>query len=412
MYNKFIDSYRKINVGIIGIGYVGLPLTICLAKKFSVVAFDYNASRIKELNKGIDRNNEFRKKDILSKNIIYTNFINDLYNCNYFIIAVPTPIDSNNNPNLEYLKKANYLVSRVLKKKDIVIYESTVYPGLTEEYCIPQLEKYSKLKANIDFFYGYSPERVNPGDKLRKIENIVKVTSGSNFETANKINFLYKSVITAGTFKTSSIKVAESAKIIENIQRDINIALMNELSMIFAKMNIDHHEVIKAASTKWNFVKFVPGLVGGHCIGVDPYYLSYKAKKIGINPKIILAGRSINNNYFTHISNQIEEQAGKKLLIMGLSFKEDCKDLRNTQVVKIYNKLKKKKYKIDVYDPIVDKKEAKKLYGINLIKKIKVNNYNIVLIAVAHKNFKNLKNKIYKSIKKNGKIIDLKKILK
>jgi len=412
MYNKSIDSRRKINVGIIGIGYVGLPLTICLAKKFSVVAFDYNASRIKELNKGIDRNNEFRKKNILSKNIIYTNFINDLYDCNYFIIAVPTPIDTSNNPNLSYLKKANYLVSRVLKKKDIVIYESTVYPGLTEDYCIPQLEKYSKLKANTDFFYGYSPERVNPGDKLRKIENIVKVTSGSNFQTANKINFLYKSVINAGTFKASSIKVAESAKIIENIQRDINIALMNELSMIFKKMNIDHHEVIKAASTKWNFVKFVPGLVGGHCIGVDPYYLSYKAKKIGINPKIILAGRSINNNYFTHVSNQIEEQAGKKLLIMGLSFKEDCKDLRNTQVVKIYDKLKKKKYIIDVYDPIVDKKEAKKLYDIKLINKIKVNNYNIVLIAVAHKIFKKLKNKIYKSIKKNGKIIDLKKILK
>jgi UDP-N-acetyl-D-galactosamine dehydrogenase len=407
---KLKNYQSKIRVGIIGIGYVGLPLTVCLAKKFQVRAFDYNLNRINELNKGFDKNNEFKKKMILNKNIFFTNSIKDLCDCNYFIIAVPTPINNKNNPDLNLLKKANFLVSKVLKKNDIVIYESTVYPGLTEDYCIPQLEKYSKLKPNRDFFYGYSPERVNPGDKLRKIENIVKVTSGSDMQTANKIDYLYKSVINAGTYKATSIKVAEAAKIIENIQRDINIALMNELSIIFKKMNIDHHEVIKAASTKWNFMKFTPGLVGGHCIGVDPYYLSYKAKKIGINPKIILAGRSINSNYFRHIIKLIKEQKGKKILIMGLSFKENCKDLRNTQVIKIYNYLKKN-YKIDIFDPVVSKSEAKKIYGINLIDTIKEKNYDIILIAVAHNFFLKMKNKILKSIKKDGKIIDLKKIL-
>jgi UDP-N-acetyl-D-galactosamine dehydrogenase len=407
-----LAKHKKKIIGILGVGYVGLPLAICLANKYSVKSFDASKERIDELKVGFDKNEEFKKKEIIQKNLFYTSSINDLSICNYFIIAVPTPIKKNFKPDLQYLKKANILVSKIIKKNDIIIYESTVYPGLTDEYCIPQIEKYSGLISNKDFYYGYSPERVNPGDKLKTISNIVKITSGSNKATSQKIDKLYKSVITAGTFNTTSIKVAESAKVIENIQRDINIALVNELSMIFAKMDIDCNEVIKAAATKWNFNKFTPGLVGGHCIGVDPYYLAYKSKQVGVNPKIILAGRHINNNYFKYLAKKIEKNKGKSVLIMGISFKENCKDLRNTQVVKIYEHLKKRKYKVDIYDPIVDKDEAKKIYNIRLVNKITKNKYDSVLIAVAHKTFFKQKKTIQSALKKNGKIVDLKNIFK
>ena len=404
----------KINIGLLGLGYVGLPLLLTLSKKYKVVGFDTDKKRVNQIKKGIDKNNEFPKKQILNKKFKVSSDANAIKSCNIYIVAVPTPL-KNYKPDLRNLENANTIISKFFKKKDIVVYESTVYPGLTEEFCVVQLQKKSKLLANKDFFYGYSPERVNPGDKSKKIENIIKITSGSSKKTASIIDKIYKSVITAGTYPVSSIKVAEAAKVIENTQRDINIAFMNELSIIFKKMKLNTKEILDAAGSKWNFIKFKPGLVGGHCIGVDPYYLSYKSKKIGINPKFILSGRKINDNYYKFIINEIKSffklkknKKNLKILILGASFKENCKDIRNSQIIKIYDNIKDK-YKVEIFDPIVNSIEIYKKHRIRLSKKIKANYYDYVLIAVGHTIFKKrYKYSIEKSVKKNGKINDLK----
>ena len=401
-----MNNIKKIKIAIIGMGYVGLPLAIVFSKKNIVIGFDNNEKRINNLKLGFDSTREIRKNKLLrSKKLTFTNNLNDLKNCNCFIITVPTPIKKNMKPNFSHLISASNSVGKLLKKKDIVIYESTVYPGATEEVCVPILEKISKLKYNNDFFVGYSPERINPGDKKHGVENIVKVTSGSNKITANIVNKLYSSIVKVGTFKASSIKVAEAAKVIENTQRDINIALINELSLIFIRLKIDTEEVLKAASTKWNFVPFMPGFVGGHCIGVDPYYLTHKAISVGYNPKIILSGRKLNNQMTKHVAKNFLNillkkkinLAKSKVLIMGITFKENVPDVRNTKIIDLVKLLKKTCSIVDVYDPIADYQEVKKLYGFSLKKKINRNTYHGIILAVKHKQF------IHMGIKKIGK---------
>ncbi len=417
----------NIKIGVLGIGYVGLPLSLSFSKKYKIIAYDSKRKRINELKNGLDSNSEFSKKNFKKnkKNIIFTNRVQDLKNCNIYIITVPTPINKNKKPDLKFLKLANIIVAKNLNKDDVVIYESTVYPGLTEEYCIPTLEKISKLKCKTTnklnnskniFYCGYSPERINPGDKKHTFENIPKIVSGSTNTIADFIKKLYSSVIKAKVYKTESIKVAEAAKIIENTQRDLNIALINEFSLIFNKMNIDTRSILKAASTKWNFLNFNPGLVGGHCISVDPYYLTYKALKLGYNPKLILAGRSINDDMGKYIaevakSNLIKNKKNN-ILIMGLSFKENCSDLRNSQVYNIY-KILKNKNKIDLFDPLVSKSDVIKKYKISKKDKLKTNYYNLIIIAVGHNYFKKMGiKKISGFLKKESskKIIDVKGI--
>ncbi len=342
---------KKKYISIIGLGYVGLPLAVEFAKFFDVIAFDYNSKRINELRNNLDENNEIKKNELKKlKKLYFTENEKDLKKSNIFIIAVPTPIKKNKKPNLIFLKQACITVSKYISKKDIVIFESTVYPGLTDDYCIPIIEKYSKFKINKDFFCGYSPERINPGDKKNKLSTIVKITSGSNYKTSIFVDNLYKKIIKAGTYRTSSIKIAEAAKVIENTQRDLNIAFINELSIIFNKLHLDTDEILKAASTKWNFIKFSPGLVGGHCIGVDPYYLTYKAKKVGYSPKIILSGRDMNDNMVKYVSkrflNKLSEKKIKiinsQILILGFSFKENCSDTRNSKIKDLHKLLIRK----------------------------------------------------------------------
>tara|TARA_B100001059_G_scaffold110717_1_gene110871 strand:+ start:816 stop:2090 length:1275 start_codon:yes stop_codon:yes gene_type:complete len=408
-------------IGIIGMGYVGLPLAIEFGKFYEIVAFDINKKRISELQKGFDRTLELEFNQIKSsKKINFTSNKLDLNKCNYYIITIPTPINKNNKPDLSFIKKATITVSKNLKIGDIVIYESTVYPGTTEEVCVPILEKHSGLKYNKQFYCGYSPERINPGDKKRTLTKITKIVSGSTSATTNNINNLYKKIIKAGTFKTSNIMVAEAAKVIENTQRDINIALMNEISIICSKLKISTNEVLKAAETKWNFMPFKPGLVGGHCVSVDPYYLTYKSEKLGYKPKIILAGRKLNNKmkYFvisTFLNNLKKKHIkvkNAKILLMGLTFKENCPDLRNSQSINIYNKLLEKNMKVDVYDPWVDDSECKKIIKTYTIKKIRKNYYDAIIISVKHDIFKKIKiNKILNYCKKNNVIFDLKNIL-
>jgi len=391
----------KIKVAVIGLGYVGLPLAIEVGKKYSTIGFDINKKRISELKECIDSTEELSLNQIKkSKKIRFTYNIEEIKLCNFYIIAVPTPINKKKIPNLKMLRDATYLVANILKKKDIVVYESTVYPGLTEEYCVPILEKKSKLKINKNFSVGYSPERINVGDKKHTLTTIKKIVSASNSESLNIINNFYKSIIKAGTYKAPSIKVAEAAKVIENSQRDINIALVNELSMIFSKLGIDTNEVIDAAKTKWNFLPFYPGIVGGHCIGVDPYYLSYKAEKIGYKSKIILAGRKLNDEMGNYIAKEVlklirsrtELNKGLKIAILGLSFKENCGDIRNTKVIDIKEYFLRKNIKCDVYDPVVNKKEVFNEYGIKIkpLSKIYSSKYNAVIIAVKHNEFKRL----------------------
>ena len=385
-------------IAIIGLGYVGLPLAIEFAKKYAVVGFDINQSRINDLTAGTDRTLEISGQDLKASKMKFSNKLDDLKTCNVFIVTVPTPIDDHKRPDLTPLIKASETVGKVLKNGDIVIYESTVYPGCTEEDCVPILEKVSGLKFNKDFFCGYSPERINPGDKEKTVSNIMKVTSGSTPEIADKINNLYASIITAGTFKASSIKVAEAAKVIENTQRDINIAFVNELSLIFNKLNLDTKEVLEAAGTKWNFLKFSPGLVGGHCIGVDPYYLTHKAESVGYHPQVILAGRRINDGMGAYVANQVVKLMIKKshqiqdakVLVLGLTFKENCPDIRNTRVVDIISELKEFGCKVDLYDPWAESNEVKHEYNLEMqtadcLKKI--SNYSAVILAVAHKQF-------------------------
>ena len=401
-------------------GYVGLPLAVAFAKKFIVTGYDINLQRINKLKKNYDETNEVLKNSLKNaKKLNFTSKIGDISDCNIFIITVPTPVFKNNQPNLKMLISASKEVGKIIKKNDIIIYESTVYPGVTEEICIPILEKNSKQKINKDFFVGYSPERVNPGDKSKKITDITKIVSGSNKYALNKINKLYLKIITAGTYQAKNIKIAEAAKVIENTQRDLNIALINELSIIFEKLKISTEEVLKAAETKWNFLSFRPGLVGGHCIGVDPYYLTYKSKKVGYVPKIILAGRKLNDDMpkyvFKKIYNEFKSRKirmyKKKILIMGLTFKENCPDIRNSKVINLFDYFKKQNVKISTYDPVLNlKKKFKKNY--NLISKPKKNFYDCVIIAVKHKQFIDKKRMIKTYCNKNGFIFDLKYILK
>ena len=413
------------NICIIGLGYVGLPLAYVFSKKYRVVGYDINAKRVDELNSGYDRTKELMQEQIsesLKKGILFTCSANDIKNSNIYIITVPTPIDENNKPDLTPLVESTKTVAKVLKKDDIVIYESTVYPGVTEEVCVPILEEFSKLKFNETFFCAYSPERINPGDREHTLENIVKITSGSNAKTAQKVDELYASIITAGTYKAPSIKIAEAAKVIENTQRDVNIALMNELAIIFDLMSIDTHEVIKAAATKWNFIKFTPGLVGGHCIGVDPYYLTHKAQTLGYMPNLILGARQINNSMSKLIASKtikymIEEDKKLKnsnVLVMGVTFKENCPDMRNSKALDIIRELEEYKCKVDVYDYWVDKsdKESKNL---NFIEEFPYGckKYDAVVIAVGHDGFKEISTKDYESISKGKSIvIDVKGVVK
>ncbi len=411
---------NNLKLAIIGLGYVGLPLAIEFAKVRKTIGFDLSKQRINNLKSGFDKTLEVKKTEINKyKNLIFTYNKKDLGKANCYIITVPTPINKYKKPDLKHLFEASKIVGNVIKKGDIVIYESTVYPGCTEDDCVPILEKFSKLKYNYDFFCGYSPERINPGDNKHRIHNIKKITSGSTPKISDLIDSLYNEIITVGTFKASSIKVAEAAKVIENTQRDLNIALINELTILFNKMNLDTKDILKAAGTKWNFLPFRPGLVGGHCIGVDPYYLTYKAKKINYEPKIILSGRKINDNMSKFVVNQFIKALKKKfikikrakLLIMGLSFKENCPDLRNSGVSNVIKGLQKYKCNLDLYDPWTDIHEVKKLYGSFPIKKPKFKTYDGIIIVVAHKEFKKMGiKKISKFGKKKHVIYDLKYI--
>jgi len=409
----------KTKISIIGLGYVGLPLAVEFGKKYETIGFDVNEERINELLIGFDNTGEISKRKLSSS--IKLNFSNNeevLSKSNIYIIAVPTPIDSKNNPDLTILLSATQLVGRHLKKEDIVIYESTVFPGCTEEDCVPVLEKESNLEYNKDFFCGYSPERINPGDTKRTLTKIIKITSGSNPKTAIKVDKLYSTIINAGTYKAESIRIAEAAKIIENCQRDINIAFVNELSILFDKMGIDTHKVLAAAETKWNFLPFKPGLVGGHCIGVDPFYLTYKAKEFGYNSKIILSGRKLNNSMPENIAERIIKRLDKnndkktiRGLILGATFKEDCPDIRNSKVFDLHKIFLKENYKIDIYDPFASYLDVKNKYKINLVSFSNINKkgYNFIIIAVGHSEFINLKlNKYAKN--KETIIFDLKNI--
>ena len=390
---------QSTKICVIGLGYVGLPLAIEFSKKFPVIGYDINKTRINGLNDGIDFTNEVSSSELKkAKNITFTCEENSLQDCNFFIITVPTPITKSKKPDLRPLLSASNLVAPFLKKGDVVVYESTVYPGATEEECVPILEKISKLSINQDFFVGYSPERINPGDKVHRLPNIKKITSGSNKKSANHIDRVYKKIITAGTYKAERIKVAEAAKVIENTQRDLNIALINELAIIFNLMNLDTEQVLNAAETKWNFLPFRPGLVGGHCIGVDPYYLTHKTEMLGYNPEIILAGRRLNDSMPSFVASQFIKLLTKKkikinsakILILGVSFKEDCPDIRNTKVIDIFDELIEYNCKVSIYDPWVNAEEAKKEYGINLLKNVPINYFDGIIIAVSHKIFKKM----------------------
>ena len=413
-------NYKKSKIAIIGIGYVGLPLAIEFSKKRSVVAFDLSQKRIKDLKKGYDYTFEVSAAELKKiNNIKYTSSINDIKKCKIFIITVPTPIKNSKKPDLSFLENATKLVGSILKKNDTVIYESTVYPGVTEEICVPILETSSGLKYNKEFFCGYSPERINPGDKKHPLKSIRKITSGSNSKVAKKIDQLYNEIIKAGTYLAPSIRVAEAAKVIENTQRDVNIALINEFAIVFNKLNLDTHSVLDAASTKWNFLPFKPGLVGGHCIGVDPYYLAYKAKKAGHNPEMIISGRRINDRMALYIVDRTTKAMKEKLinitnsnvLIMGLTFKENCPDTRNTKVIDIITNLKKLNINLDVYDPVADKNTVLDEYNLKLIDKPIKNKYDAVIIAVAHNQFKSVKFKhLLEFCKQNSIIFDVKNV--
>ncbi|MFW0694320.1 Vi polysaccharide biosynthesis UDP-N-acetylglucosamine C-6 dehydrogenase TviB [Aliarcobacter butzleri] len=402
---------------VIGLGYVGLPLAHAFSTKYEVVGFDISKYRIDELSSGYDRTLELTEsqvKEAIKNGMKFSLDINDIKDCNIYIVTVPTPIDRNKRPDLTPLIKASETVGKVLKKGDIVIYESTVYPGATEEDCVPVLEKFSNLKFNTDFFCGYSPERINPGDKEHTVTKILKVTSGSTPEIGKKVNELYASIITAGTHLAPTIKVAEAAKVIENSQRDINIAFVNELAIIFNKLGINTNDVLAAAGTKWNFLPFRPGLVGGHCIGVDPYYLTHKAQSIGYNPEIILAGRRLNDNMGIYVANQViklmikkgHKIEGSKVLVLGITFKENCPDIRNSRVIDVIEELQEFGCNIDVYDPWADTKEVEHEYNLKLIKELNIAKYEAIVLAVAHNEFKELKLKT-----DNNVVFDIKSIL-
>jgi UDP-N-acetyl-D-galactosamine dehydrogenase len=407
----------KYNICIIGLGYVGLPLAHAFSEKYEVVGFDINQQRIEELNKGFDRTkelNETQVNEAIKNGMKFSFDIEDIKGCNIYIVTVPTPIDKNSKPDLTPLIKSSQTVGKVLKKDDIVIYESTVYPGVTEEVCVPELEKVSGMVFNTDFFAGYSPERINPGDKEHTVTKILKVTAGSTPEVATIVDELYSSIITAGTHKCSSIKVAEASKVIENTQRDVNIALINELALIFNTMDINTNKVIEAAATKWNFIKLTPGLVGGHCIGIDPYYLIYKAEELGYKPNLIFGARQINNGMAKYVAEKTIKLMIKKgiqikdskVLIMGITFKENCPDVRNTKVVDIKKEMQEYGCIVDVSDYCADKNEVKHEYDLDLIENYNLNDYQAVILAVAHEEYRKLE------ISNKDKVIfDIKSIL-
>tara|TARA_B100002051_G_C16726617_1_gene635718 strand:- start:389 stop:1648 length:1260 start_codon:yes stop_codon:yes gene_type:complete len=404
-------------IGIIGLGYVGLPLAVALGKNCFVTGYDNNINKIKYLKKGIDKNKIFTKSQINNSKVNFTYDEKYLNKCNVLIVCVPTPVNKRNLPDLTYLKNASEIVGRHLNKRDLVIFESTVYPGCTEEFCIPIIEKKAKLSINKDFYCGYSPERINPGDKKNKLKNISKIISCSSKKGLLKMKQIYKKIINANLYEAENIKVAEAAKILENIQRSINISLVNEASLIFRKLKINTHEVLKAANTKWNFVNYKPGLVGGHCIAIDPYYLTYKARKVGVDPKLILSGQKINNYIPVHIANRVLKKINlnkknkKNILILGLTFKEDCSDLRDSKVFNIIYTLKKKNCNIDVFDPWVNNKDLQKKITFKLIRKLKNKKYDAIILAVAHSIFKKIGFEKINSLKKrNGFFYDVKSL--
>ncbi|MDV4318654.1 Vi polysaccharide biosynthesis UDP-N-acetylglucosamine C-6 dehydrogenase TviB [Acinetobacter baumannii] len=412
---------EQLRIAIIGLGYVGLPLAVEFGKHKPTIGFDINENRILELKNGHDHTLEVSSDELKHvQQLAYTANIQDLQNSNFFIVTVPTPIDDFKQPDLTPLIKASQSIAKVLKKGDIVVYESTVYPGATEEVCIPELEKYSGLIFNQDFFVGYSPERINPGDKQRRVTNILKITSGSTPDVADYIDQVYNLIIEVGTHKAPTIKVAEAAKVIENTQRDVNIALINELALIFNKMGIDTEDVLKAAGTKWNFLNFRPGLVGGHCIGVDPYYLTHKAESIGLHPEIILAARRLNDRMGEYVATQLIKEmvkkriqvVGARILILGLSFKENCPDIRNTKIVDMVKALKEYDLDLDIYDPWVDSAEVEAEYGLAPIMELKQGRYDAIVIAVAHDQFKKMSTQELVSLGKEKHVLyDLKYVL-
>lgn len=412
---------KNIRIGIIGLGYVGLPLAVEFGRKYPTVGFDVKKSRIDQLKGGTDATLEVSDEELAnSGQLKFSADVADLADCNFYVVTVPTPIGDGNRPLLTPLRNASMTISGVLKAGDVVVYESTVYPGATEEFCVPFLENGSGMTMNEDFFVGYSPERINPGDHEHRLPSILKVTSGSTPEAAEFVDEVYRSIITAGTHKASSIKVAEAAKVIENTQRDVNIALINELAMIFERVGIDTEEVLLAAGTKWNFLPFRPGLVGGHCIGIDPYYLTYKAQQLGYNPEMILAGRRINDNMSLYIASRIvklmlgknQPPQNSRVLIMGLTFKENCPDVRNTKVVDIVKELASYGATIDVFDPWVDVVEAKEEYGISLTEEPEHGVYDVVVLAVAHDQFKKMGAQGIKAYGKPGSVVfDVKYLL-
>jgi UDP-N-acetyl-D-galactosamine dehydrogenase len=415
-------NLNEAKIGVIGLGYVGLPLAVEFGKQRAVLGFDVNAARISNLQEGFDATLEVGSEELRSATkLTFSSQAADLANCRVYIVTVPTPVDEVNRPDMSPLVRASETVGRALSKDAVVIYESTVYPGATEEVCVPVLEKFSGLKFNVDFFCGYSPERINPGDKQHRLPSIRKITSGSTPEVANAVNALYAQIITAGTHKASSIKVAEAAKVIENIQRDVNIALMNELSLIFHKLDIDTLEVLEAAGTKWNFLPFRPGLVGGHCIGVDPFYLTHKAEQVGYHPHMILAGRRINDNMAAYVADQTVKLMlrknipvlGSKVLVLGLTFKENCPDLRNSKVVNIVRTLQGYNTHVDVYDPWINVEDAKHEYGIDCLKALPGQcEYAAVVLAVSHREFAELGEAGIKALGQPGAVLyDVKSVL-
>jgi UDP-N-acetyl-D-glucosamine/UDP-N-acetyl-D-galactosamine dehydrogenase len=418
IYDQLVD--QKAELAVIGLGYVGLPIALEFAKKIKVIGFDINPSRVEMMQNNIDPSNELVSSDFDGCDIKFTNKLEDLKNVKFFVVAVPTPIDQSKEPNIKPLLSASKTVGQVLKKGDYVVYESTVYPGCTEEDCVPVLENESGLVFNQDFKVGYSPERINPGDKEHTLSSIIKVSSGCDAESAEEIAKTYELVVAAGVHRASSIKVAEAAKIIENTQRDVNIALINELSMIFNKMDINTYEVLEAAGTKWNFLKFQPGLVGGHCIGVDPYYLTHKAKELGYHAKIINSGRAVNDAMGAHVGRTVAKKIiasgtsmmDAKVLVMGATFKEDVSDIRNSKVVDVINELKSFSCRVDVVDPHADSSELKEEYGFELIEKI-TDQYNAVIVAVNHHEYSIMSENDFKNIlSKNGILVDIKGIFR
>lgn len=405
---------QDIRIAVIGLGYVGLPVAVAFSHKFPTIGFDINTQRLQSLQQHIDFNNEVSVSELQEvENLTFTDQVAEIAACNVFIVTVPTPIDAHCKPNLSPLIKSSTALSAILKRGDIVIYESTVYPGAIEEVCVPILAKGSSLTFNKDFFAGYSPERINPGDQARKLADILKITSGSTPAAADFVDYLYKQIITAGTHKVSSIQVAEAAKVIENTQRDLNIALINELAIIFNKMDLNTEEILQAAATKWNFMPFSPGLVGGHCIGVDPYYLTYKAQSLGYHPEVILAGRRINDNMGKYVASQVIKKmlmrkihvVGAKILILGFAFKENCSDFRNTRVIDIVNELQDYGSAISVYDPLISHDHVAKEHGITLLQKLEENYYDAVILAVAHKEFKQMSIAAVRSLGKSEHVL-------